>query len=352
MAQLEVLPEWEAAARRFLESGGVTLLLGGVDTGKSTLSRYLIYRAFTAGEPAALVDLDLGQSHLGPPATLGLGLFPPRFPGDDGLFPEGLYFVGQTSPVGAILDVAVGCRSLVDLAGELGAARVVVNTCGLIHGPAALRLKRAKLELLRPRLILALEREGELGPLLRALGNAEAETTMLLPVSGRAAGRPPEERRRYREERFRQYFYQARPLELPLGSFGWQGLPWGQGQPLSEAELQSTSEKLQNPVLYGEANDRLTVLLLAEPPQGDLGWVCGTAVQCLSWPDLEGQLAGLLDRTHRTLALGLILPSPWDQRVLTLLTPLPSSQASRVRFLRMGKMKLTPAGRELSCLLS
>ena len=246
-----------------------------------------------------------------------------------------------------ILEVAVGCRSLVDLAQEEGADRVVVNTCGLIKGPASFRLKGAKLELLRPRMILALDREGELGPLLRSLVGEDADTVMVLPVSDRATGSPPEERRRYREERFRRYFQKARPLNLPFGSFGWQGLPWGQGQPLKGVELEHFRHKLHAPVLYGEAQEQGTMLLLTEPPQGNLSWLCAAGVQCLSWPALEGQLVGLQDKTHRTLALGLILPSPWDQGILTLLTPLPSSQASRVRFLRMGKMKLTPEGREL-----
>lgn len=188
LAQIEVLPEWESAARRFLAAGGIAMVLGAADTGKSTFCRYLIYRSYLAGEPAALVDLDLGQSHLGPPATLGLGLFPPRRPGDDGLFPEGVYFIGQTSPVGAILEVAVGCRALVDQAARRGVSRVVVNTSGLVQGLAALRLKRAEIELLKPSLIFALEREGELEPLLRGLGWV-AEASSPLGDDGRAEGK-------------------------------------------------------------------------------------------------------------------------------------------------------------------
>ena len=65
LENLEVPPEWDAAARGFLKVGGVAMVLGAPDSGKSTLSRYLIYRAYAAGKPAALVDLDLGQSHLG-----------------------------------------------------------------------------------------------------------------------------------------------------------------------------------------------------------------------------------------------------------------------------------------------
>jgi hypothetical protein len=56
---------------------------------------------------------------------------PPQRPGDEARLPGDL-FIGQASPVGAILEVAVGCRVLVDIALSLGCTRVVVNTSGLM----------------------------------------------------------------------------------------------------------------------------------------------------------------------------------------------------------------------------
>jgi polynucleotide 5'-hydroxyl-kinase GRC3/NOL9 len=373
LARIEVLPEWDEAARRFLGLGGVAMVLGAPDTGKSTLSRYLVYRAYCRGQPVALVDLDLGQSHLGPPATLGLGLFPPRLPGEEGLSPEGLYFIGQTSPLGATLEVAVGCRALMDLAARRGVTRVVVNTSGWVQGLPAQRLKRAQVELLQPSLILALEREQELAPLLRALGcgtslgdSLSSETPPLLgegnneisgwpvirlPVSSRVTLRSPEERRRYREERFRRYFQGARKITLPWRSLVWEGLPWGQGEPLGAAALEQFHRDLGVKVLHGESRGRGAVLLLAEPPPPHLHLSLPEEgrgpVQWLSWPALHFRLVGLLDAAHRSLALGLILPSHWDPEALALWTPLPPASAPRVRFLKVGKMKVSLEGREL-----
>jgi polynucleotide 5'-hydroxyl-kinase GRC3/NOL9 len=169
LASLDILEEWEAAAARLVQDGGTVMVIGAPDTGKSTLCRYLTYRSFAAGHQVALLDLDVGQSHLGPPATLGLALFPPQRPGDEGGTPEALFFIGQTSPVGATLEVAVGCRVLVDVPRSRGCTRVVVNTSVLIRGTAAMILKRAEMELLQPGLILALARDRELEPLLRDL---------------------------------------------------------------------------------------------------------------------------------------------------------------------------------------
>jgi len=354
LARLEVPPAWVDAARLFLELGGPVMVLGAPDTGKSTLGRYLMYKAFAAGLPAALVDLDLGQSHLGPPATLGLGLFPPRIPGDDSLFPEGLYFVGQTSPLGNILEVAVGCRVLADQAARRGINRMVVNTSGLVHGLGALRLKRSQMELLQPPLILALQREQELEPLLQALGgqtipgdSLAGRTILRLPISSRTTRKTPDDRRRYREERFRRYFQEARRLALPWRSLVWEGLPWRRGEPLDPEELQRFHQTLGVPVLYGEAEESRKMLLLEEPPRVNPKLPAGESLHWLTWESLHLRLVGLLDGDRRTLALGLILPSAWNPEEMVFWTPLISDGPSQVRFLKVGKMRLTLTGKEL-----
>jgi polynucleotide 5'-hydroxyl-kinase GRC3/NOL9 len=345
LKSLDISPAWEAAARRFLKEGGLTLVLGGPDTGKSTLCQYLIYRAYAEGETAALVDLDLGQSHLGPPGALGLGLFPPRLPGDQGLFPEGLYFIGQTSPVGRVLEVAVGCRVLADRARAQGASRVVVNTSGLISGPAGFRLKQAEAELLRPTLILALAREQELSPLLRVLKCGAP--TLLLPVSALAVRRGMEERRHYRQTRFRRYFARARRLDLWLSEVVWQGPPLGWGTPLPPEELRRFSASLNAPVLYGVAGDsRVSLVIDGAPPQPAAPFSL-EGLHLLGRATLDHSLTGLLDASRRTLALAVLLPSPWHEGRLHLWTPLSPGHLPQIKYLSLGRVRLSLTGREL-----
>lgn len=348
LKHLDIPPAWDAAATRFVKTGGTAMVLGAPDTGKSTLSRYLIYRAFAAGTPAALVDLDLGQSHLGPPAALGLGLFPPRFPGDDSLFPDGLYFIGQTSPAGAVLEVTVGCRVLVDLAYARSTRHVVVNTDGLVYGPAAFRLKPAQAELLRPSLILALARGRELDYLLRSMGASDEAAARLLPVSARAARKTMEERRLYREARFREYFARGRRLSLPVADLSWYGVPLGQGRPLEEGERRRYADILETTVFLGESDGWRTVLLL-ETMTPACHQVAGEEkLVFLTWQSFAQRLVGLLDRRRRTLALGLILPGPWNGRSLSILTPLSAGHVPHVRGLHVGRLRLHPHGQEIT----
>ena len=147
------------------------LVLGGPDCGKSTFCRYVLGLAQTAARQIAVIDGDLGQSHLGPPATLGLNLYPPHNSDDFGLFPDNLYFIGQTSPPGNMLELVVGLHRLTELARGRGCRRIIVNTSGFINGPAAVRLKLAKAETLGRIFASDCNATGNWSPFWRPCGN-------------------------------------------------------------------------------------------------------------------------------------------------------------------------------------
>jgi polynucleotide 5'-hydroxyl-kinase GRC3/NOL9 len=350
--KLDISPPWQEAADRFLASPGLTLVLGDLDSGKSTLCHYLIYRAYEAGIPAAWIDADLGQSHLGPPTTLGMDLYPPQIPGDDRLFPQGLYFIGQTSPVGKALEIVVGLRRLADRCGQQGLERVVVNTSGFIQGPAASRLKWAKAELLSPRLIFALQRRQELEPILTPMSRQYGTTIARLPVSPQVLPRSWQWRRQYREERFCRYFQGSRRYLLPLADLSWKGLPLGWGEPLNLAWRRKLAKDLNASVLYGEVGSEKATLILDKPSfrrnHLELDRLLGVKkIYWLNSCSLAMRLVGLLDRDLYVLSLGLLLRSPWEKGQAAIWSPLAAEVVDRVQYCHVGLLRLDLSGREL-----
>jgi polynucleotide 5'-hydroxyl-kinase GRC3/NOL9 len=348
---IDLPPGWEAAAATILNSDGVTLVLGGSDCGKSTFCRFILAVAHTAGKQMALIDGDLGQSHLGPPATLGLNIYPPCNPNSSGLFPDSLYFIGQTSPLGKFLELTVGLHRLAQVSRSRGCRRLIVNTSGFINGPAGVRLKMAKAETLAPTFCLGLQRDRELEPVLTALQHF-CPHVLTLPVSSQARSKLFTQRRLYRQERFAGYLASASPQALDLDKIVWLGFPFGQGSTLSEAMQEQLGQLLGQEILHAENDGQTTRALIAGRLTGaEIASICQElalkALRLVDWALLELRLVGLLDADLLTLALGLLLPSDWRRRRIFIQTPLPHRLLNRVKFCRLGNLRLDLSGQEL-----
>ena len=92
-------PQWLALAGELLK-GRIILVLGSVDTGKTTLVTYLANSLVKRGKRVAIVDADVGQSDIGPPTTIGLGLVESPIKKMREAKRLAMYFVGAISPEG------------------------------------------------------------------------------------------------------------------------------------------------------------------------------------------------------------------------------------------------------------
>jgi len=213
---ISIAPEWEAAAEMISRQAGIVLVIGVPGSGKSTLSRYLVHYLTHGHRTVALIDCDVGQTHLGPPTTIGMSLY--KKPPDrlDTLQPNYMRFIGAPSPVGHISDVVYGTKWLSDKAWHGGAVGVIINTSGLILGTAGTVLKLSKVGVVAPQYVLALQESSEIESLLMEVRRRDSASIIRLPVSDDAQKRSLEARRRLREEKYRAYFKDAKTMTLPL----------------------------------------------------------------------------------------------------------------------------------------
>ncbi len=200
--------EYEALVDEAVRTKSTVLLVGGLDTGKSTLSRSLLSAALAAGRTVAYLDADVGQKTVGPPATISLK----RLGSADDLEPDrlaegdALSFVGSISPEGHLLSVLAGVASLHRRAVEAGADFVVVDTSGLVSGIQGQVLKYHKVELLRPDLVVGLQRGEELLPLLGVIQRFFATEVVPLGVHPSVVPTTVDQRAENRERSMRRYF--------------------------------------------------------------------------------------------------------------------------------------------------
>lgn len=203
-----------------ISSGNVRriMLVGGADTGKTVMAGRLLDRLSTEGEAGAL-DLDTGQSHIGPPATMAWGLVKKGFRGWKEIAVEGFYFTGALSPPGNLVPSLAGAKLLMDAALKR-CQSLIIDTSGLVTGSIGRIYKQYKIDLLTPDLVVGIEVEDELGHILDAYRFQSRPRVLRVRVLPQAVPKSAAKRTEWRAKRFREYFKDAREIKIETGSVG------------------------------------------------------------------------------------------------------------------------------------
>lgn len=198
----------EEVVRSVAARGGVVVLLGGLDSGKTTLGRLIGRVAITQGKTVAFVDSDVSQSTVGPPSTIGLKFCRTAedFSYERMFEADALHFVGAISPQGHLISLLSGTALLVQQAKGSGADLVILDTSGLVSGIYGQQLKYHKLELVNPDVVIALQRGEELDPLVGIVQRFFAAEVHSLPVDAEVVPTSVDQRADNREESMRRYF--------------------------------------------------------------------------------------------------------------------------------------------------
>jgi polynucleotide 5'-hydroxyl-kinase GRC3/NOL9 len=226
--------DWaDRIAERLLSQGslqtGICLILGGVDTGKTTLAAAIAGR-FAMNGPVGIIDADIGQSHIGPPATVGWAFVDKPQVDFSQLKPEGISFVGDVTPMGHLLQLTAAITQCVRQASKV-AGKIIIDTPGFIAGPAAAALWWNVQSILRPKLILAVQREDELSDVLAGMKNLGSQLELVQCPSWIPA-KSPQTRISYRQSIFIKYFQNSYLYNIDLNAItiqsnrnpGWENL--------------------------------------------------------------------------------------------------------------------------------
>lgn len=209
----------ERTVKALLSPGTKTvMLLGGPDAGKTALAASVADLVSKRGR-AGILDLDMGQAHIGPPSTMAWGALEGGFNGWERIKAEGIYFTGALSPPGSMLPSLTGAKLLMDFALSK-CPKVIIDTSGLIAGPVGRLYKQYKIDLLRPDIILAVEESGELEHIISPYSLMKSPVVIRLKPSPLARVKGVPLRTGFRTERFRSYFEGSRVFDIDLKKCG------------------------------------------------------------------------------------------------------------------------------------
>lgn len=337
-------PSWEQALHQ-ASLVRVALIIGETDTGKTAFTTFLANGLIERKKSVGVVDADLGQSDIGPPTTVGLGLLAQPIESLGEAEVAGLYFVGSTSPQGHLLQTVIGTKRMVDKALALGLDSVLVDTSGLIQGELGRTLKQHKIDLVDPDLLICLQRDVECEHILRPYSLGLRPEVLRLAPGPAGKRRSQEERRQHRERTLQAYFHGARTLHLDLSRVILKQPSLFVGQPLSNRHLEEISGLLDDMVLWAERRGGEITLVTPDSVkevqlrQVQRRFEDATVVNyCLD--DFQGALAGLDDARRETVGLGVVRAIDFAKQTLVLETAIPEASIAAIR---IGRQKFRPA---------
>ena len=348
--EISTIPKsWENAVATILEqvSQPVTVMIvGGIDSGKTSFYAYLANKALKEKRSVVIIDADLGQSDVGPPSTIGSCRItkPVRDPFEIGA--ESIYFIGVTSPSGAVPKVIEGIATMKEKALKRDVNILIINTDGWIEGEDAVRYKVDLVKQIKPNVLVAIQEQSELTFLLGALTETQ---NLAIESSPAVRKRDREERKLLRELGYRKYLKGAK---VDLFSLSWvriSGAPFGTGVPPSRERMNTIVEHLgTTPMHCEETLDSIFIVLSKEQwADEEIARTLENTVNKkvkIAWEgDEEGLLVALHNKDGNFLGIGILEEIDYERRIMKVYTRV----KSRVHSIHVGQIKLDRTGKEL-----
>lgn len=329
----------------------VAIVLGNVDSGKTSFTTYLLNKLVKEKKKTAILDGDLGQSDVGPPCTVAYTFVRRQLTDLFNLETKQVRFIGVNSPAGLIDKVINALSALKSEIVQQNPDYIVVDTDGWVEGEDAVYYKTKLVETLCPDIVFMLQQKEELAPLLNTL---EKFSKIVVDSPAAISQRDREKRKNLRELGYVKYLKNAKVQSYPLS---W--LRIEESEPIG---LDRIRENMKEPKklneLFGmkplhvvEFRDRISVII------GRKRWIGQENIKKVEEStrkkvvitrkgEEEGLLTGLYDTQKKFLGIGIMQEIDFKRKVLKILTPV-SGEISTVV---VGKVKLDKNLREIPAL--
>jgi polynucleotide 5'-hydroxyl-kinase GRC3/NOL9 len=339
---------WEDTAKKILSLNNpvTVMVVGGMDSGKTSFCTFLVNKAVTNKLMTGVIDADLGQSDVGPPSTIGFNFVTEPVKDLFEIDVQDAVFVGSTSPSGAINKVIESLIQLKDRVMKAGTDFLVINTDGWVEGEEAVAYKIRLVEKVAPSAVVGMQQSNELTPISDSLHDVKV---FVMDSPKLIQPRSREKRKVLRELSYKKYLKEAKTQSFSVGWVKVENSILGAGGPLPRKHMETLVNLLGTRPIYTEETVAAVFVVLrrnkqvAEEQIKAVEEHFGKSVKVVWEEDEEGLLVGLKDEEDKFLGIGILDGVDYKRRALKVYTPV----SEKVSTLCFGQIKLDKNCREI-----
>ena len=329
----EVLDEWEAAASS-MDLRGITVVIGAMDVGKSTMTAVLANKALSRGLKVVVIDADVGQNDIGPPTTISASRVTRPITSLRQIQAEKSVFMQSTSLERIWPRAVEAVKKLIAYAKDVWSAdSIVVNTDGWISDEEAVQYKRALLSEVKPNNIIAIKIAGELEGIL----NGFPHVTSVRPPPA-VGTRSKEDRKIHREMSYARFIFPLREISIDLEKIPLCNIDLFKGIDISNEFKYMISRSINARIIYANQVGH-TLYVISDQ------WIARrlNAFRVLGFPEgfEKGLLVGVEDREGFLIGLGVFKKIYYDKKkAIVYMSSRTERSLHRASCIRVGYIRL------------
>jgi polynucleotide 5'-hydroxyl-kinase GRC3/NOL9 len=177
---------------------GIAMIIGPTEVGKSALCTYLMNELLNRRRTVRVVDADIGQADVGPPATIASSTPILPKPTLSSLDPDRMFFVGHNTPSFVQSQVIHGIKRMLNSDNN---GLTIINTDGWILGSEAIIYKSHLISTVKPDILVGIGSEESLNPIL----HTTTSHSILVEPSRAVLQRTRSDRKELRKSGYRRF---------------------------------------------------------------------------------------------------------------------------------------------------
>ncbi|MCC6045376.1 MAG: hypothetical protein LM572_01165 [Ignisphaera sp.] len=316
----EPIDVWESIGQEIVERRGKVVILGYVESCKTSFATLLSNLALEKGLKVALIDADIGQCDLAPPGFIAMKFIDRKVLWLRELTGDVMRFIGFLSPSygAAIVKLLSSILELVRLAEEKNSQVIIINTDGWFGDFGAIQYKLQLIKNLKPDNIIIMGNES-CNYLTSVLSKFSSSKAYCAPTPKVVRKRDRDDRRHLRRVNYMNYFQRAKRRCFKLNEVALLNSCLFNGA-LDQELHEKLQKELKIPVLMLSRYNDAIVMAVPDDVKVERIAINHDDVYVVRPSNTKGVLVALLNNSLEEVGIGIIESVDFMEQKVCVLT--------------------------------